>query len=97
MSDDKRLCPMCKKHMAIILNRKAKTIIKNEEVEFNETVYFCSTLGEDDEDAYFIPPKVMNENLLNAKNAYRKMKAESITPKPMNVSRRNGNYGKDSQ
>lgn len=56
-----------------------------------------TTIGEDDEDAYFIPPKVMNENLLNAKNAYRKMQAESITPKPMNVSRRNGNYGKDSQ
>ncbi|MCR4889665.1 MAG: DUF4065 domain-containing protein [Ruminococcus sp.] len=68
------LCPMCKKHPAIILKEKAKTIIKDEEVEYEEKVYFCSTLGEDDEDAYFIPPKVMNENLLNAKNAYRMMK-----------------------
>ncbi len=74
MENKELLCPMCKKHMAIILKEKAKTIIKDEEVEFNEKVYFCSTLGEDDEDAYFIPPKVMNENLLNAKNAYRKMK-----------------------
>ncbi len=68
------LCPMCKKHGAIILEEKATTIIKGEKVEYNETVYFCSTLGEDDEDAYFVPSKVMDENLLKARNAYRKMK-----------------------
>jgi len=74
MENTIKLCPMCKKHPSIILKEKAKTIIKDEEVEYDETVYFCSTLGEEDDDAYFIPPKVMNENLLNAKNAYRKMK-----------------------
>lgn len=65
---------MCKKHGAIILEEKATTIIKGEKVEYNETVYFCSTLGEDDEDAYFVPSKVMDDNLLKARNAYRKMK-----------------------
>lgn len=74
MDKNELLCPMCKKHSAIIMKEKAETIIKSEKVEYDETIYFCSTLGEDDEDAYFIPPKVMNENLLNANNAYRKMK-----------------------
>lgn len=64
------LCPMCKKHEAIIKTEVARTIIRGIEVEYNETVYFCSTLGEDDEDAYFIPPKVMNENLRRARESY---------------------------
>ncbi|MBR1528996.1 MAG: DUF4065 domain-containing protein [Oscillospiraceae bacterium] len=68
------LCPMCKMHPAIIKSRKAITIIKDTTIEYEETVYFCSTLGEDDEDAYFIPPKVMDENLLRARNAYRQLK-----------------------
>jgi len=74
MVDKEILCPMCKKHAAIVLKEKATIIIKGENIEYDETVYFCSTLGEDDEDAYFIPPKVMNENLLKANNAYRKLK-----------------------
>jgi len=68
------LCPMCKKHPAIIKSEKATTIIKDTAVEYEEVVYFCSTLGENDEDAYFIPPKVMDENLLRARNAYRQIK-----------------------
>ena len=64
------LCPMCKKHEAIIKTEVVKTIIKGIEVEYNETVYFCSTLDKDDEDAYFIPPKVMNENLQRARESY---------------------------
>lgn len=69
-----QLCPMCKKHEAIINTRRVKTIIKGVEVEYDETDYFCSTLGEDDEDAYFIPPKVMNENLRRAREVYEKIK-----------------------
>lgn len=68
------LCPMCKKHEAIINTRRVKTIIKGVEVEYDETYYFCSTLGEQDDDAYFIPPKVMNENLRRAREAYEKLK-----------------------
>ena len=68
------LCPMCKKHEAIIITERAKTIINDVEVEYNETVYFCSYLGEGDEDAYFIPPKVMNENIQRAREAYKVLK-----------------------
>lgn len=64
------LCPMCKKHEAIIKTEIARAIIKGIEVEYNETVYFCPYLDEDDEDAYFIPPKVMNENLRRARESY---------------------------
>lgn len=67
------LCPMCKKHEAIVKTERAKTIIKGIEVEYNETVYFCSYLGEDDEDAYFIPSKVMNENLRRVREAYNEL------------------------
>ena len=65
------LCPMCKKHEAIIKTEAARTIIKGIEVEYNKTVYFCSYLSEDDEDAYFIPSKVMNENLRRAREVYK--------------------------
>ncbi len=68
------LCPMCKMHPAIIKIEKSKMSIKDTEVEYDESMYFCSTLGEDDEDAYFIPPKMMDENLLRARNAYRQIK-----------------------
>lgn len=68
------LCPMCKMHPAIIKIEKATTFIKDTKIEYDEIVYFCSTLGEDDEDAYFIPQKVMDENLLRARNAYRQIK-----------------------
>lgn len=65
------LCPMCKRHEAIIKTEVVKTIIKGIEVEYNETIYFCSTLDKDDKDAYFIPAKVMNENMRRAGEAYR--------------------------
>lgn len=68
------LCPMCKKHEAIIKTERVKTIIKGVEVEYDEIVYFCVYLGEKDEDAYFIPPKVMNENLRRAREAYETIK-----------------------
>lgn len=68
----RELCPMCKKHEAIINTRRVKTIIKGIEVEYDETEYFCSTLGEDDDCAYFIPPKVMDENLKRAREAYNR-------------------------
>ena len=68
------LCPMCKKHEAIINTRRVKTIIKGVEVEHDETYYFCSYLGEDDDCAYFVTAKVMDENLRRAKEAYEATK-----------------------
>ena len=68
------LCPMCKKHIAIVNTRRVKTIIKGIEVEYDEAVYFCSTLGYDDVCSYFIPPKIMDDNLRRAREAYEKLK-----------------------
>lgn len=68
-----KLCPMCKKHNAIIINRMAKGYYKGKYVDCEETVYFCSTLGEDDPEAYFVPPKVMNKNILRVMQAYEKL------------------------
>ena len=68
------LCPMCKKHEAIINTRRVKTIIKGIKVEHDETYYFCSYLGEDDDCAYFVPAKVMDENLRRAREAYEAIK-----------------------
>ena len=63
-------CPMCKKHDALIIEEKVNTIIRDTPVEYDEIVVFCSYLGENDPDAYFIPPKVMNENLRRAKESW---------------------------
>ena len=67
------LCPMCKKHESIIIDRTAKGYYKGKYVDYEETVFFCSTLGEDDPDAYFVPPKVMDKNLLRLMQAYEKL------------------------
>ena len=66
------LCPMCKKHEAIIVKQKLKMIRNEIEFEYDNIVYFCSILGEDDSDAYFVPPKVMMQNELTAMRAYEK-------------------------
>ncbi len=66
-------CEMCgKEHSVEILKEKAMTYVKNELVEYEETVYFCNNCDEDE--AYYVPAKILNENLMNARNAYRKMK-----------------------
>ncbi len=66
-------CEICgKEHLVDIIKEKATTYIKDELVEYEETVYFCGNSDEDE--AYYIPAKVLNENLMNARNAYRKMK-----------------------
>lgn len=64
------LCPMCKKHEAIILKERQQELYKGEIVEYENISYFCSTLGEDDDCAYFETPKVMNDNLRRIREAY---------------------------
>lgn len=66
------LCPMCKKHPAIIEKYKETATVRNIPVEYEQIVYFCSTLGEDDLDCYFIPSKVMDENLKRIREAYER-------------------------
>ena len=65
-------CPLCgKEHDLEIRERVATTIIKDEIVEYNEVYYFCENEKENNE---FANGKMLNTNLLNAKNAYRRIK-----------------------
>lgn len=62
-------CPMCdEEHLVEKWVRTSKVTIKGESVEYLETYYKCT---EDDESFVFIPAKLMNENLLVARDAYR--------------------------
>lgn len=64
-------CPLCDKvHEVEERTRIAKTIIKGEEVNYEETYYFCQNSDEDENE--FVTGKMDNDNLLNARNAYRK-------------------------
>lgn len=64
-------CPLCDKvHDIEERVRVTKTIIKDEEVDYKENYYFCSNCDEDENE--FVPGAMENENLLNARNAYRK-------------------------
>lgn len=64
-------CPLCDKvHEIEERTRIAKTIIKGAEVHYEETYYFCQNSNEDENE--FATGKVENDNLLNARNAYRK-------------------------
>lgn len=64
------LCPMCKKHEIIIRSKKAFAKINGKPIEYDEEYCYCSTLGENDPDCYFIPPKLMDKNLKKAQSAY---------------------------
>lgn len=64
-------CPLCDKvHEIEERARIAKTIIKGEEVYYEETYCFCQDSDEDENE--FVTGKMENNNLLNSRNAYRK-------------------------
>ena len=64
-------CPLCGKvHEIEERTRIAKTIIKGEEINYEETYYFCPNSEEDENE--FSTAKMENDNLLNARNEYRK-------------------------
>lgn len=63
-------CPLCGKiHEIEERKRRAITIIKNEEVTYEERFYFCANSDEDENE--FEMGSMTNENLLRARNAYR--------------------------
>ena len=74
------LCPMCKKHDAIIIKEWTSTEKNGLPVEYEDITYFCSALGKDDPDAYFVPPKVMDENLRRIREAFDKLKYLELCP-----------------
>ncbi|MDD3368832.1 MAG: DUF4065 domain-containing protein [Lachnospiraceae bacterium] len=63
-------CPLCDKTHEIEERKRNTTItIKGEEVAYEERFYFCSNADEDENE--FEYGTMANENLLNARNAYR--------------------------
>lgn len=64
------ICPMCRKHPVILVVEKAKTIINDKEIEYIKNSCFCPSLGENDENAYFVTPGMMAENVKRAHDAY---------------------------
>lgn len=63
-------CPVCDKiHEVEERKRITTTIIKDEEVTYEERFYFCANAEE--EECEFETGGMLNQNLLNARNAYR--------------------------
>lgn len=63
-------CPLCDKMHEIEERKRTTSItIKGEEVFYEERFYFCANADEDENE--FETATMTNENLLNARNAYR--------------------------
>ena len=63
-------CPLCDKlHELEERKRTITTILKGEEVTYEESFYFCANADEDENE--FETASMTNENLLHARNAYR--------------------------
>lgn len=63
-------CPLCEKTHEVEERKRMTTItIKGVEVAYEERVYFCANTDEDENE--FETGAMTNENLLNARNAYR--------------------------
>lgn len=63
-------CPLCDKKHNIEKRKRISTItIKGEPVEYEETYYLCK--NSDEEENEFVPSKINDLNLKNARNAYR--------------------------
>lgn len=61
-------CPFCdKEHEVEVIKEKSTMLIKGKKVEYDKVVYYC---GEEDEE--FCPSKIMDQNLLRARDSYRK-------------------------
>lgn len=63
-------CPLCDKiHEVEERKRMTSIVLKGEEVTYEERFYFCANA--DEEENEFETGTMTNENLLNARNAYR--------------------------
>lgn len=63
-------CPLCDRvHEVEERKRTTTMVIKGEEVTYEERFYFCANA--DDEENEFETGSMTNENLMNARNAYR--------------------------
>lgn len=63
-------CPLCDKAHEVEERKQFTTIaLKGDEVTYEERFYFCANADEDENE--FESGSMMNENLMNARNAYR--------------------------
>lgn len=63
-------CPICDKIHEVEERKRFSTItIKGEKVDYEERFYFCANTDEDENE--FETGSMTNQNLLNARNAYR--------------------------
>ena len=63
-------CPLCDKTHEVEERKRFATItLKGDKVTYEERFYFCANA--DDEENEFETGSMTNENLLNARNAYR--------------------------
>ncbi|MCR4933053.1 MAG: DUF4065 domain-containing protein [Lachnospiraceae bacterium] len=63
-------CPLCDKVHELEERKRISVVdIKGEEIHYEERYFFCSNA--DEEENEFMTGEMMNENLLNARNAYR--------------------------
>lgn len=67
-----KYCPLCNKvHVVEKRKRIGEMLIKNEIVSYEEVYFFCPKSVNYEEDE-FVSAGLMNQNLQNARNAYRK-------------------------
>lgn len=67
-----RDCPLCNKvHLVEKRKRESQMLIKNEEVTYEEIYFFCPESAGYEEDE-FVSAEMMDQNLQNARNVYRK-------------------------
>ena len=82
-------CPFCDKvHKVERRRRNAQAIIKKEAVVFDEEYFFCPDRTDDENE--FVPAGLSDQNLLNARNAYRKMKGLLTSDEIVEIRK---NYG----
>ena len=63
-------CPLCDKTHEVEERKRFTTIaLKGDEVTYEERFYFCANADEDENE--FESGSMMNEYLMNARNAYR--------------------------
>ncbi len=73
-------CPLCDKTHEVEERKRFATItLKGDKVTYEERFYFCANA--DDEENEFETGSMTNENLLNARNAYRVKKSCSTSGK----------------
>ena len=66
-------CPLCDhKHELLKIARSTTLMVKGDLVTYDETFFRCLNIDNEEDENEFETGKMLNQNILNAKNAYRK-------------------------